>query len=700
MAEEAAVGITCYANSLPGFRAVLKQRYADFVVNEVDRDGNVVHLTSIDAPGKSKQPAALSSDANSSSTTLEAIDTEAVLKDFAAVAGDDNAERLRKLLKELAEIIDVSAEASVSAVLAASDDKAQRTAVHEFVKQRLPFLSTDTVDPPGERSSQKAKCVCLRPLSQDPRARQRNANKRKREDDRGSRWPRGRGDFLRFVLYKENKETQDAVGVLGRMLHVHPKAFGMAGTKDKRACTSQLVTAYRLCAEQLAPLNARLIAMGVGNFEYCKEPLQLGDLWGNRFTITLRGVVADDETTVAKAAAGLQQSGFINYFGLQRFGSGNIPTHAIGIHLMKGEWEDAVRLIMQPREGEREQGVKAREHWVSTKDPAQTLNMLPLYATAERAVMQGLRQRPNDYKQALLGLPRTLRMMYIHSYQSYLWNSAVSYRVQQYGAEKVITGDLVAVDAVNDAAASTAASYELASYERRSKVRVKVVTPEEADSGAYSVDALVLPMPGYLVRYPANNTAEIYHQLAAKDGISLTNTCHNVSEFSLVAFSGDYRRVINRPKDMSWSIIKYSNPKKPLVETDLVRLQAKSQATAVSTNGEQTTSGNTNGNPSQPDAVNDTEQQGVHTALQLSVTLPASSYATMLVRELLKTSTAVAFHRLLNDPQEQLPAVPMEDVTEDVEAAVGADELDAVADVIAAEHADLFANATVNGAGG
>lgn len=48
---EIAVGITEYVNpTLPSWTGVLKQRYTDFLVNEVDEAGNVVHLKSTRAP--------------------------------------------------------------------------------------------------------------------------------------------------------------------------------------------------------------------------------------------------------------------------------------------------------------------------------------------------------------------------------------------------------------------------------------------------------------------------------------------------------------------------------------------------------------------------------------------------------------------------------------------------------------------------
>ncbi|KAE8734678.1 mitochondrial import inner membrane translocase subunit tim23-like [Hibiscus syriacus] len=44
----------------------------------------------------------------------------------------------------------------------------------------------------------------------------------------------------------------------------------------------------------------------------------------------------------------------------------------------------------------------------------------------------------------------------------------------------------------------------------------------------------------------------------------------------------------------------------------------------------------------------DSNSQEPQKALKLAFTLPASCYATMAIRELLKTSTSVAFHKTLN----------------------------------------------------
>ncbi|PWA86499.1 pseudouridine synthase family protein [Artemisia annua] len=51
----------------------------------------------------------------------------------------------------------------------------------------------------------------------------------------------GRSPILisRFHLCKENKDTQEALGLIGKMLGVQPRSFGFYGTKDKRAVTTQ-----------------------------------------------------------------------------------------------------------------------------------------------------------------------------------------------------------------------------------------------------------------------------------------------------------------------------------------------------------------------------------------------------------------------------------------------------------------------------
>ena len=65
----------------------------------------------------------------------------------------------------------------------------------------------------------------------------------------------------------------------------------------------------------------------------------MGDHNGNRFTIMLRDVSCG-ESQLEEALVQLGERGFINYFGLQRFGSNvNAPSHLTGAALLRSDWQ-------------------------------------------------------------------------------------------------------------------------------------------------------------------------------------------------------------------------------------------------------------------------------------------------------------------------------------------------------------------------
>ena len=139
--------------------------------------------------------------------------------------------------------------------------------------------------------------------------------------------------FCHFVLYKQNKDTMDCINLLAKKMRINAREFSYAGTKDRRATTIQRVAVRNTLSSRLHQLNKCLRNIVLGNFEYRDTPLQLGDLSGNEFTLVIRDIsgVADAESDVNVACGSLKEHGFINYFGLQRFGTGGSPTHEIGM---------------------------------------------------------------------------------------------------------------------------------------------------------------------------------------------------------------------------------------------------------------------------------------------------------------------------------------------------------------------------------
>ena len=135
----------------------------------------------------------------------------------------------------------------------------------------------------------------------------------------------------------------EVISYLARSLKIKPKDFAFAGTKDRRAVTVQRVSVFRQHADKLGKANQQLRQARIGNFKYEKHKLELGELLGNQFIITLRDCHFGDDAElndVARVVLGdkivglavqhLQTHGFINYFGLQRFGTFGIGTDDIG----------------------------------------------------------------------------------------------------------------------------------------------------------------------------------------------------------------------------------------------------------------------------------------------------------------------------------------------------------------------------------
>jgi tRNA pseudouridine13 synthase len=125
---------------------------------------------------------------------------------------------------------------------------------------------------------------------------------------RRERAPRGTyPSYIHFTLQKTNRDTQDALGHLSRILHVNVKDLSVAGTKDKRGVTVQRVSLWRgnKTAEDVwkfangqggrKSLEKALTQRGergvrIADINYRKSSLELGMLKGNSFLITLRCV--------------------------------------------------------------------------------------------------------------------------------------------------------------------------------------------------------------------------------------------------------------------------------------------------------------------------------------------------------------------------------------------------------------------------
>ncbi len=190
-------------------------------------------------------------------------------------------------------------------------------------------------------------------------------------DEKTSIVPRNEGSYTIFQLWKRDCSTLEALNMLSKKWHVPLKWLGVAGLKDKRAITTQLFSAKG----NVAPCDLGKVRIEI--LGRSKSPISTGMLEGNSFKIVVRSVEEVPETS----------GEFVNYYGEQRFGTAN---EDIGLNMIKGDWKKACELTDDPR---------VQEWFVS---------------------------HPNDYVGAMKILPLKLLKLYVHSYQSKVWNECVS----------------------------------------------------------------------------------------------------------------------------------------------------------------------------------------------------------------------------------------------------------------------------------
>src|SRR5437867_12043558 len=149
------------------------------------------------------------------------------------------------------------------------------------------------------------------------------------------------------------------------------RRIGFAGTKDKRALTTQFFSFENVPPEAIKALRMKDIE--VLDLSRSDRPLEIGDLVGNRFQIVLRelAVAADRAIPIAEETARQIRSfgGFPNFFGLQRFGSVRPITHIVGRHIVRGEFKEAVdTYVANPIEGEGPESYEVRAALRDTGD--------------------------------------------------------------------------------------------------------------------------------------------------------------------------------------------------------------------------------------------------------------------------------------------------------------------------------------------
>uniref|UniRef100_A0A667Y3S9 Pseudouridylate synthase PUS7L n=1 Tax=Myripristis murdjan TaxID=586833 RepID=A0A667Y3S9_9TELE len=424
------------------------------------------------------------------------------------------------------------------------DNKEHRTSVHHFLSRRFgKLVETKSFSDQGRTA------ISVR-LRERGRPKKRTAEDCKEEEV-----------YTGFTLCKENLETLEAISYMAAALGILPSDFTYAGIKDKRAITYQSMVVKKVPPRRLQEKSAEFEKRGLrlAHIRPVSEPLRLGRLQGNHFDLVVRDLRphstgdthlagVDTHTHLAalvkQAVENVKDRGFVNYYGPQRFGSGqSVQSDRVGLALLKEDMVSAVRLFFTPEDGDDPQS-QAKRHFHQTNNAKESLALMPMSKARERLMLRALHRYgtgADGCARAWLSLPHGMRVFYPHAYCSRVWNEAVAHRLATLG-HRTRQGDLVWMQGGQGTPDGTGDS---------SLPQIHVVTSKEEEEGIYTLQQVLLPMPGNTVRYPENLMGAWYQERLSRDG--LENCRFRVSTLKL-NLPGCYRPLLAFPRNLTYQL--------------------------------------------------------------------------------------------------------------------------------------------------
>ena len=614
--KEEDVGITEFMSpENPGFKCVLKHRYSDFLVNEIGLDGKVVWIKEADSAIQEKKD----EDKKTEELTEEKVD-EILKNNFEGLIQKE--EIIISFNKLITNYIYKTHQINDSIEINYIEEKDKRKKLHENIRQFFPFLDSETI----ENKESKEKKIIIRYMTKENQFKRRKV------------FPDKNKNILLFSLMKKNIDTIGALDYITRLLRRNQKTLKFAGNKDKRGITTQKISSYNTLPGEIINLtkNKRWNKnIEISNFSFTDKELRLGQLKGNQFCVCFRFIeglnnVKSDLDLITKS---LNEKGFINYFGMQRFGVGNIPTHIIGKYVIKKMWKEVfINIISTEKmfEAMKAVGLSSRDIAKEIFDLedknkqmsilSDILLVLPKFSIESKLLINYKKTGKNSFQSSFQSLSKQLQILYPHAYQSYIWNLTVSHRIKKYG-RKLIIGDIVKKheslyqekNQEEDCDVPDEENDDKKKSEKKEEKIDKIFSDNfdfvtDDNINKYNFDDLVIPMVGYEVYYPKNDIKDFITELLNKDNLSFKDFEYQAVNFNS---TGYFRKVIEKPlNELKYDIVQHDDP-----DVDL-----------------QTPYYNVESHP-QPDG-------NKYTSMRLVFQLPQSTYATMLFRELTKSSSS------------------------------------------------------------
>ncbi len=322
------------------------------------------------------------------------------------------------------------------------------------------------------------------------------------------------GKQLILELTKRNWDMHHVIRDLSRKFGISQKRIGFAGTKDKRAVTTQKISIHNMTTHAVDCIHLKDVDLKV--IGRSNKPVKLGDLTGNKFKITVRDIdKGENELQIQLQETTdniLKTGGVPNFFGIQRFGAIRPITHLVGKSIICGKLEEAaLAYIARSFPDESEENKYVRDYVFNTKDYVWGLDRYPLNLRYERSMMHHLVTDPNDFTGAFGILSKSIRMLFVHAYQSYLFNRILCERIKEgLPLNSTVEGDIVCFknkDGLPDISKTeNVTSQNLNGMNNLLRRRRAFVTA---------------PLIGYNTEWASGQQGEIEHRIFEKSGVPI-----------------------------------------------------------------------------------------------------------------------------------------------------------------------------------
>ncbi len=344
-------------------------------------------------------------------------------------------------------------------------------------------------------------------------------------------------DCIILDVKKRNWDTTLLVKEMAKRFGISQKSIGYAGLKDKHAVTTQKMSVYgvdeeKITSTHITDVTATICGRG--------DKIEIGDLKGNRFAIVVRGIEEPPhsiEKRIEDSRTRMESHhGFINYFGYQRFGIQRPVTAEVGKAIVLKDYQAAVDTYIG-KQYPLDPHNDVRGTYLDGASAKEAYDAFPHSLKYERAMLFSLYETGGDPVKALFSLPSRLLMLFVHAYQSQLYNTIVERRVADIPPNVAEQGDMIVME--------------------RSGTRA-FTTVNKSNSGAvqnriHRDISVACPLIGARTVLPSSRMGTIARDVLEEEEIS-TKDFEN-ARYQVLSSSGSGREILARYEDFSYALL-------------------------------------------------------------------------------------------------------------------------------------------------